>query len=174
MAGFLQDFLCGLEEEHLDALDPQVIVAASTSPPTKCKVASTAASKPASTQQSACATPQKIPSSAPLVTPSPKKKTRTPKSSASKRPPSLGGRGKDSKKRAERGTVGTFAGRRMPPSNPEAAAHFVRIRDAYRKLVAVHGKPRISISQSEFWRKVSAATDFDLAVAKYRKEHWGN
>ena len=61
----------------------------------------------------------------------PQKDARKPEvESATKEPPPPA-----SKKRAARGTVGTFCGRR-PPSNPEAAAEFAAIRDAYYQMRA--------------------------------------
>ena len=83
----------------------------------------------------------------------------------------MGGRGKDAKKRAARGTMGTFAGRRLPP-NADGAAQFVQIRDAYYKMRAEHGKPRISVSQTDFWKRMSAAEDFGVALGKYIQLHW--
>ncbi|CAE7548461.1 unnamed protein product [Symbiodinium sp. CCMP2592] len=141
MAGFLQEFLCEEDDKQLD-----------------CDEAS--ATLPASSPQKG--SPKKVAG---------KPAKQSPKSSAKTRPPSFGGRGKDTKKRAVRGTMGTFAGRRLPPT-PDGAAQFVRIRDAYYKMKAENGKPRISINQADFWQKMSSAEDFGVALAKYVQLHW--
>ena len=165
MAGFLQDFLCS-EEDKLICEDEAAPPAALLSTPAK------------QSQKCVLASQQAAPSQAASSTPSPKKKCSSPKSTSKTKAPkttrvsSLAGRGKDVKKRAERGTAGTFAGRRMPPSDPEAMEQFVKIRDAYRKMVADNGKPDIRVSQTDFWKKLSAADDHTVAVAKYIREHW--
>ncbi|CAE7030681.1 unnamed protein product [Symbiodinium sp. KB8] len=147
--------------DHRDA-------ALGTSPATSPKKATAKTLTPK--KSSASSAPQN-PGASATPPPKPKQNKTTPKSSGKIRPPSLGGRGKDTKKRAGRGTVGTFAGRRLPPT-PHGAAQFVKIRDAYYKIKSDNGKPRIPISQTDFWQKISVADDFEVALNKYVQLHW--
>ncbi|CAE7945514.1 unnamed protein product [Symbiodinium necroappetens] len=164
MAGFLQDFLCEETDKQLGHRD-EVLGTSQAKSPKK------ATAKPLTPQKSSASSTTQKPGSSATPPPKPKENKTTPKSSGKIRPPSLGGRGKDTKKRAARGTVGTFAGRRLPPT-PHGAAQFVKIRDAYYKMKSDNGKPRISISQTDFWQRMSVADDFEVALNKYVQLHW--
>ena len=76
-----------------------------------------------------------------------------PASSAPAKP-----KGPDKKRRAPRGTAGTFAGRR-PPTDPEKLEIYDKMREDYDRLrmEAAGSRRKVSISQSAYYDHMRAA-----------------
>ena len=73
------------------------------------------------------------------------------------------------KSRAARGTAGTFCGRR-PPSDPEAAAEFAAIRDAYYEMRA---EPTASKGRANTTASCEYLQEMKASLADLKAQHPG-